>query len=150
VDSLNQPLFRAYGPAAGSLVDAVRTPERRWLTSTALRRGRPRREAPVVPPIPPANQSIEERVDWILTGAGFPPLLVEHGRVVLSGFVVTPERADSARLQWVGCREINSLPYRRTFLSVYVPLLQRAGLTVTDAADDGVPYLICRNTPSAS
>ena len=150
MDHRNQPLVRAYVPPAGAVADTTSASEQRWLSSTAQRRGKLRRAAPVVPPIPPANQSIEERVDWILTGAGFPPVLVEHGRVVLSGFVVTPERADSARLQWVGCREINSLPYRRTFLSVYVPLLRQAGLTVADAAADGVPYLICRNTPSIS
>ncbi|MFN8636017.1 MAG: hypothetical protein U0893_19385, partial [Chloroflexota bacterium] len=73
-----------------------------------------------------------------------------HGQVVLSGFVVTPEYDGGARIHWIGRRAINSLPYRRTFLSVYAPLLRQSGLAVAEADPDSVPYLICRTSPSLS
>lgn len=88
---------------------------------------------------------LHERVVRILTGAGFPFLLIEQGQVVLSGFIVTIEPDGDARVHWMGAREVNSLPYRRTFLGAYASMLRQAGLEVVYVENAGEPYLLCQN-----
>jgi len=86
---------------------------------------------------------LDERIAWVLNGAGFPRLLVERGAVVLSGFVLRPECAGSVRVRWVGHADVNALPYRRTFLIVYIQTLLKAGLDVRYVDDQIEPYVIC-------
>jgi hypothetical protein len=88
---------------------------------------------------------LHERVVRILTNAGFPFLLIERGQVVLSGFIVTIEPDGDARVHWMGAREVNSLPYRRTFLGAYASTLRQAGLEVAYVENAGEPYLLCQN-----
>ena len=87
--------------------------------------------------------SMDKRIARILTGAGFPQLLIERGSVVLSGFVVEPESDERARIRWIGSAEVNALPYRRTFLSVYAQPLREAGFDVQYVDDRDEPYLVC-------
>jgi hypothetical protein len=90
---------------------------------------------------------LHERVVRILTDAGFPFLLIERGQVVLSGFIVTIEPDGDARVHWMGAREVNSLPYRRTFLGAYATTLSKAGLEVAYVENAGEPYLLCQGGP---
>lgn len=90
---------------------------------------------------------LHERVVRILTDAGFPFLLIEQGQVVLSGFIVTIEPDGDARVHWMGAREVNSLPYRRTFLGAYASVLRQAGLEVAYVENAGEPYLLCQGDP---
>jgi hypothetical protein len=92
---------------------------------------------------------LADLVAAILLEAGFPSLLVERGRVVLSGFVVTADTEDRIVLHWSGTREVNTLSYRRTFLGAYASVLRRAGLAVAYVAGDGEPYLRCEAGPSS-
>ena len=88
---------------------------------------------------------LHERVVRVLTTAGFPFLLIEQGQVVLSGFIVTIEPDGDARVHWMGAREVNALPYRRTFLGAYASTLRQAGLEVAYVENAGEPYLLCQN-----
>lgn len=90
---------------------------------------------------------LHERVVRILTDAGFPFLLIERGQVVLSGFIVTVEPDGDARVHWMGAREVNALPYRRTFLGAYASTLCQVGLEVAYVENAGEPYLLCQNGP---
>jgi hypothetical protein len=91
---------------------------------------------------------LDERIAWVLNGAGYPRLLVERGAVVLSGFVLTSESARSVRVRWVGHADVNALPYRRTFLIVYIQTLLEAGFDVRYVDDQIEPYLICDGGPA--
>ena len=102
-----------------------------------------RHDGPGTRPPPSIVPAIGERITWALTGAGFPQLLIERGRVVLSGFVLVPESDERARIRWIGSAEVNSLPYRRTFLGVYAQTLRAAGLDVQYVDDRHEPHLIC-------
>jgi hypothetical protein len=92
---------------------------------------------------------LHERVVRILTDTGFPFLLIEQGQVVLSGFIVTIEPDGDVRVHWMGAREVNSLPYRRTFLGAYASTLRQAGLKVAYVENAGEPYLLCQSGPPA-
>jgi hypothetical protein len=83
----------------------------------------------------------------MLFQAGLPAVLSQHGRVVLSGFVVTPHGEESAVVRWIGCAEVNAPPYRRTFLRMYAHVLRTAGFEVTVAALDDEQFLICQDGP---
>ena len=83
----------------------------------------------------PAETSTAARSEQAIAGSGFPPLLTEHGRVVLSGFVIEPTGHEQVRVRWVGQPAIDSMPYRRTFLGVYASILSQAGLSVRYVAD---------------
>jgi hypothetical protein len=88
--------------------------------------------------------TISDRVIRAITASGFPPLLVEDGEVVLSGFIIEPEADNSVKVRWIGQPDVNSPPYRRTFLSVYAFILLEAGLTIQYVTHDLEAYLICR------
>ena len=90
-----------------------------------------------------SSQVLDARIAWALTRAGYPELLIERGAIVLSGFVLTPEPPGCVRVRWIGGAEVNTLPYRRTFLSVYLRALLEAGLDVRYVDDHDEPYLIC-------
>jgi hypothetical protein len=89
-------------------------------------------------------EATADRVIRAITAAGFPPLVVEEGQVVLSGFVIEDECPGRVKVRWVGQPEVNTPPYRRTFLSVYSFVLLEAGLTIQYVADDVESHLICR------
>jgi hypothetical protein len=91
-----------------------------------------------------APQTIGQRIGAALSEAGFLPLLVQDGRVVLSGFVVVPTADHGAEVRWVGRLEVDALPYRRTFLGVYLVVLKAAGLDVAYVEDPDEPYLVGR------
>jgi len=97
-------------------------------------------------PAPAGGAPPADRAEQALQASGFPPYLVEQGRVVLSGFVVESEAADRARIRWLGQPAVDSAPYRRTFLRVYASILVDAGLSVRHVADEDEAYLICRAT----
>ena len=65
--------------------------------------------------------------------------------MVLSGFIVTIEPDGDTRVHWMGAREVNSLPYRRTFLGAYASTLRKAGLEVAYVENAGEPYLLCQS-----
>ncbi len=89
-------------------------------------------------------ETTADRVIRAITASGFPPLLVEEGQVVLSGFIVEAECSDRVKIRWMGQPDVNSPPYRRTFLSVYSFILLEAGLAIQYVADDDESHLICR------
>jgi len=91
-----------------------------------------------------SHVTLAERVTQAIVGSGFPPLLVRAGHVVLSGFVVEPEREDAVKVRWIGQPDVNDLPYRRTFLSVYAGMLLQACLAVQYRSNEAEPYLLCR------
>jgi hypothetical protein len=93
---------------------------------------------------PTTTESTADRIIRAITASGFPPLLVEEGQVVLSGFVIEDACAGRVKVRWVGQPEVNSPPYRRTFLSVYSFILLEAGLTIQYVADNDESHLICR------
>jgi hypothetical protein len=98
----------------------------------------------------PYDAPLHERIVRILTDAGFPFLLIEQGQVVLSGFIVTIEPGGDVRVHWMGSREVNALPYRRTFLGAYASVLRQARLEVAYIENSGEPYLLCQNSPQST
>jgi hypothetical protein len=93
---------------------------------------------------PSTSQTTADRVIRAITASGFPPLLINEGQVVLSGFVLEVQCANRVKVRWVGQPEVNLPPYRRTFLSVYASILLKAGLTIQYVAGDEESHLICR------
>ena len=61
----------------------------------------------------------------------------------MSGFIVVPDSDGSVRVRWIGSAEVNSLPYRQTFLGVYAQKLREAGLDVRYVDDRVEPFLVC-------
>ncbi len=92
----------------------------------------------------PTDATLADRAQQAMVASGFRPLLMEHGQVVLSGFVIEPDPPRHVKVRWVGQPEIDSAPYRRTFLSVYAAILVEAGLTVRQVAEADDAYLVCR------
>jgi len=84
-----------------------------------------------------------DRARQAITRHGFPPLVIEQGKVVLSGFVIEPQHDEHVKVRWIGQPDVNSAPYRRTFLSVYAVLLLEAGLTVQYVGDESELHLVC-------
>jgi hypothetical protein len=95
----------------------------------------------------PYDAPLHERIVRILTEAGFPFLLIEQGQVILSGFIVTVEPGGDVRVHWMGSREVNAPPYRRTFLGAYASTLRQARLEVAYIENGGEPYLLCQHGP---
>jgi hypothetical protein len=114
---------------------------RQWETTRTEERAV---EAPTVERQAPGSDTITDRIIRAIGAYGFPPLRVEDGEVVLSGFIIEPERDACVKVRWTGQADVNSPPYRRTFLSVYAFILLEAGLTIQYVADEPEPHLICR------
>ena len=74
-------------------------------------------------------------------------LAAEYLRLVWKTTRLVIEPDGDARVHWMGAREVNSLPYRRTFLSAYASVLRQAGLEVTYVENAGEPYLLCQGDP---
>jgi hypothetical protein len=50
------------------------------------------------------QDEIADRARQAIAGHGFPPLVVEDGEVVLSGFVIEPQGDQRVDVRWIGSR----------------------------------------------